>query len=143
MPTPAERVEVLRRRIGARAAGHWRLDPDGLTQTAFAPAPELSAEVADGFARASANVSLTQTNLGIVGAALTGTPSISVASALPAEAGSGYWLRAFGADRSLALPLLDEGRVTSVVSVAVAEAPPDDHALLSELRLLALELGLA
>ncbi|MEO6811562.1 MAG: hypothetical protein ABI353_20810, partial [Isosphaeraceae bacterium] len=86
---------------------------------------------------------LTQTDLGIVGAAITGKPSISVASALPPEAGSGYWLRAFGADRSLALPLLDDaGRVLAVVAVALANAPLDDQGLLNELRLLCLELEL-
>lgn len=112
-------------------------------QMAFAATPELSAEVADGFARASVRVELTQTDLGIVGAALTGKPLISIASALSTEAGSGYWLRRLGADRSLALPLLDGGgRVVAVVAVALVDAPPDDQGFLNELHRLTIQLDL-
>lgn len=143
MSMPVERVENLRRRLGARAAGLWRLDSGGLMQMAFAATPELSAEVADGFARASVRVELTQTDLGIVGAALTGKPLISIASALSTEAGSGYWLRRLGADRSLALPLLDGGgRVVAVVAVALVDAPPDDQGFLNELHRLTIQLDL-
>ena len=45
------------------------------------------------FAAATATVPLSQTSLGIVAAALTGQPAISRAHELPADSGSGRWLR--------------------------------------------------
>ena len=54
---------------------------------------------------------------------------------LPAEAGSGFWLRAFGASRSVAVPLLDaRGGVHAVVSVALDESPLDDEAVADRIR---------
>jgi DNA-binding IclR family transcriptional regulator len=47
---------------------------------------------------------------------------------LSPDVGSGLWLRRFGAARSVAVPVFDRsGRLTAVVSVALAEAPPDDE----------------
>jgi len=116
----AERVEALREAVGASAAGWWRATPEGLALIAFAPAPDLSPEVAAGFVEATRLVPIDQPGLGIIEAARTLRPAVSIASELPAEVGSGRWLRAFGAERSVAVPILDEsGRLEGVASVAL------------------------
>ena len=108
-------LEALRRRLGARAAGLWRVDGDRLVQVAFSADPEMPVDVAEGFARATLAVPLDRLDLGIVGAYCDGRRRVSIAAELPAEVGSGYWLRAFGADRSVAVPIAG-----GVVSVALA-----------------------
>jgi hypothetical protein len=149
MPDPADAaacVESLRRALGARAAGLWRLDEDRreLVQVAFAPGPELSDEVAAGFAQATRSVGLEQGNLGIVVAVTTGRFASSWAETLPAEVGSGRWLRAFGAVRSVAVPLADvTGRVVSVLSVALPSPEPVDEDVAESVRRFAWECGWA
>ncbi|MBX6312230.1 MAG: hypothetical protein IRY99_04825 [Isosphaeraceae bacterium] len=130
MTPPRDPVEALRRSLDARAAGLWCVAGDRLQLAAFAPAPDLPAAVAEGFARATDSVGLDQTSLGIVQAAMTARPAVSVAAALPAEVGSGRWLRAFGASRSVAVPLGDSsGRVVMVLSVALPEGPDGDEVI--------------
>jgi len=66
-------------------------------------------------------VPTSQTSLGIVAAALTGQPAVSRVEELPADSGSGRWLRAFGASRSVAIPIRGEGgKIQGVFSVALA-----------------------
>ncbi len=112
-------IEQLGQALGARAAGLWTVGEGGLLQVAFWAAPDLSREVADGFALATQRVSLDQVTLGIVRAALDGLPFVSIARDLPPESGSGLWLRRFGADRSVAVPLHRDSLVIGVVSVAL------------------------
>jgi hypothetical protein len=123
----------LRVELGARAAGYWWHAGDWLEQVAFAASPTLDAEVARAFAEATRSVPLARTELGIVQAAVSGAVAVSRASDPPddAEAGPGYWLRAFGAARSVAVPLHDPGAaVRAVVSVALpADCPFDDDAV--------------
>src|SRR5271157_4115512 len=72
---------------------------------------------------AKLQVELSQKNLGIVAAAREGRPVVSRASDLPEDSGSGRWLRAFGASRSVAEPIRSrDGRVDGVLSVAL---PPE------------------
>jgi hypothetical protein len=54
---------------------------------------------------------------------------------LPADSGSGRWLRAFGAGRSVAVPIRDErGAVAGVFSVALlANDPIDDPAVIDRI----------
>jgi hypothetical protein len=59
--------------------------------------------------------------LGIVGAAVSGEPMVSVRAELPPDAGSAVWLGRFGADRSVAVPWLVGREVVAVGSVAVRE----------------------
>src|SRR5271157_892243 len=109
--------------LGARAAGYWQLDQETarLVQLVFVPGVGLDPEVGRKFAAATGTVPLSQTGLGIVAAALTGQPAVSRVADLPADSGSGRWLRAFGASRSVAVPIRGEGgKIQGVFSVALA-----------------------
>ena len=122
-----DRLAALRDRLDGRAAGIWKVEGDRLVQVAFDPAPDLPREVAEGFAAATVAVDLARLELGIVEAAVSGRVAVSVAASLPAGAGSGYWLRAFGAARSVAVPVPGEdGPVALVVSVALGLEPPNE-----------------
>jgi hypothetical protein len=131
------RTAELCKELGACAAGYWRLDPesDRLVQVAFAAGEGLDREVARQFAAATVSVSLDQRGLGIVTAALTGQPSISEVEVLPADSGSGKWLRAFGASRSVAVPIRGPaGAVLGVFSVALPrECRLDDRAVIGQI----------
>ena len=124
--------------LGACAAGYWRLDQASaqLVQVAFVPGRGLDAEVGRKFESATEVVPLSQQSLGIVAAASTGRPAISRVSELPADSGSGTWLRAFGASRSVAVPLFDaEQTVCGVISVALPEhGETNDDLVASHLR---------
>ena len=125
------RVAEVCASLGACAAGYWELDHANqrLVQLRFVPGLGLDPEVGRQFAAATATVPLSQTSLGIVAAALTGQPAMSRVAELPADSGSGRWLRAFGADRSVAVPWLDaQGSVQGILSVAL----PIDSALADE-----------
>jgi hypothetical protein len=133
----AAQLTKLRRRLQAKAAGHWHVCDGVLCLGAFVPSPELSPDVSDGFVRATHSVSLARVELGIVKAAATGVTAVSKVDDLDAESGSGYWLRAFGADRSVAVPLANaQGRVTEVVSVAVEPSDRTDEAVEALIRAL-------
>jgi hypothetical protein len=98
----------------------------------------MAEEVSRGFAEATLSVPLERTNLGIVRAALEGQPAVSRVDELPGDSGSGYWLRAFGARRSVAVPVRDaKGTVRAVVSVALADTPLDDEAVAARIAELA------
>ena len=132
----APQLAALRLRLDARAAGAWRVEGARLVGLAFDAAPDMPSEVAGRFAAMTASVPLDRPELGIVAAVVEARRVVSVAADLPPDAGSGYWLRAFGADRSVAVPIVGEdGAVVGVVSVALlGEAPTDDEveALLRE-----------
>jgi hypothetical protein len=105
--------------LNARAAGLWRVEATDLVQVAFWSALDLDNDVAEAFSRATQRVDRSRTELGIVGAVVVGIARISVARDLSAEKGSGYWLRQFDADRSIAVPLVREGVSVAVASVAI------------------------
>jgi hypothetical protein len=128
-------VAALLTDLGARAAGLWRVDSERLVQVAFVPAPSLPEAVSRAFAEATRSVSLDQSSLGIVKAAVLGEVAVSRASELPADAGSGTWLRQFGAVRSVAVPLRDDlGSIRGVLAVALPDSPLDDNAVADRLR---------
>jgi hypothetical protein len=134
-----EVVARLLQSVGARAAGLWRAEGDCLVQKAFVGCAELPSDVARQFAAATRSVPLTEVSLGIVAAATTGQTVVSRVSEQPADAGSGRWLRAFGAERSVAVPLHDNrGNVCAVLSVALAAGAPGDLVVDDRLR----EVGL-
>ena len=134
-PGMSERLAELTRALQARAAGVWRVEGDRLVQVAFVAGEGLAEEVARAFAEATRSVSRAQGDLGIVRAANLGVVTTSRTEELPAEAGSGFWLRAFGASRSVAVPLLDaRGGVHAVVSVALDESPLDERAVADRIR---------
>src|SRR5947209_3438562 len=115
-PSPLERLETLRATLDARAAGWWRLEGSRMIQVAFAAAADMPEEVSVGFAEATRAVPLSDVSLGIVKAAVEGRPAVSLTDKLPSEVGSGLWLRRFGAERSVAVPVAGPGgRVVAVV----------------------------
>lgn len=110
----------LARSLQARAAGLWRYRDDRLDLVHFEPADDLPQPVTLGFSEATRSVPITAEGLGIVRAASAGVAAISVAQELDPASGSGHWLRAFGASRSVAVPLHDgAGQLWGVVSVAL------------------------
>src|SRR2546421_605808 len=126
-PTPHDRLDALRVRFHARAAGWWRVAGDRLEQVAFCAAADMPDSVVRDFARAALSVPLSAGDLGIVRAANRGEPAVSRASELPADTGSGLWLGRFGAIRSVAVPVCEaSGSVVRVVSLALAGATPED-----------------
>ncbi|WP_152052432.1 hypothetical protein [Tautonia marina] len=131
-----DHVEALRKFLDARATGLWSYHDNRLELVAFAPAPDMPDEVASRFQDASREVSLDRTDLGIVNAVVEQAASISVAGRLPVEVGSGYWLRAFGAERSVAVPIFGpEGRIAAVLSAALPTlGPPDDEEVVELIR---------
>ena len=128
-------LSSLRSRLDARAAGAWRVEGDRLIQLAFDAAPDLPADVAARFAAATVSVPLDRLDLGIVEAVVEARRAVFVVAELPPDAGSGYWLRAFGADRSVAVPILSRrGTVAGVVAVALEGMEPMGEAVEALLR---------
>jgi hypothetical protein len=104
----------------ARATGSWRFHDGHLILEAFLSCPEMNSDIAEGFPIATGRVPVTDTGLGIVLAARTKEVTEYRAIDLPPESGSGFWLRGFEADRSIAVPQLDEkGNLLRILSVAV------------------------
>jgi hypothetical protein len=135
---PAEIAPALasvRRRLDARAAGAWRVEGDRLARLAFDAAPDMPPDVAGRFASMTVSVPLDRRELGIVAAVVEGRRAVSVAAELPADGGSGDWLRKFAADRSVAVPIRDAaGAVVGVVSVALVGPGLTDDEVESRLR---------
>jgi hypothetical protein len=126
----SESVTSICTAFDGRAAGYWRLDQETglLSQLCFVPGADLDPEVGRQFAAATKSVSLSQTSLGIVAAAITGRPAVSRVDEIPADSGSGRWLRAFGASHSVAVPFRDAfGSVIGVLSIALALDNPLDE----------------
>ena len=107
-----------------------------LEQVAFVPGPALDPVVGREFALATRIVPLSRQSLGIVVATISGRPAISRAAELPADSGSGAWLRAFGASRSVAVPDRDEGgTIRGILSVALpGECLLDDAEVAERIR---------
>lgn len=119
------RISEVGLRLGALAAGYWELEvaEARLKQVVFVPGPALDDEVGTAFAAATSSVPLSQTGLGIVAAAMGVRPVVSAASELPGDSGSGRWLRAFGASRSVAVPVrAADGTVRGVISIALPDS---------------------
>jgi hypothetical protein len=124
LSTIASSLEMLRGRLDARAAGVWSVEPAALVLAAFAPAADLEPRIAARFTQATSRVSLESVELGIVQAALTGAPAVSETAMLRGSPGSGSWLEAFGADRSVAVPVMRAGAAGAVLVVSVAVRGP-------------------
>jgi hypothetical protein len=111
---------ALLQSLSARAAGVWTCARDRLHLEAFVSADDLPKDVSRGFARSTLEVPLDRSGLGIVQAAVDRAVATSWASALPDDGGSGTWLRAFQAVRSVAVPILDaQGQTCRVIAIAI------------------------
>jgi hypothetical protein len=114
-------VEGALTTLGARASGWWRVTGEGLELVEFRAASDMDIAVAERFVEATLRVGLDREELSIVQAVNKGRPVVAVAAELPDDAGSGYWLRGFGAARSIAVPVRGEANAfVAVVSVAIA-----------------------
>jgi hypothetical protein len=105
-----------------RASGLWRIEPDRLELVCFAGCATLAPAVATAFEEATRVVPLDRAELSIVRAARSGEVVEAEAVSWNRETGSGYWLRAFGAARSIAVPVFSIGvpeRPWGVLSLAV------------------------
>jgi hypothetical protein len=135
MNTLRDRIGSIGTRLGARAIGIWRVQGSSLEQVAFVAGPGLDEQTARSFEERTASVPLDWTDLGIVKAAVDGRVSVSVAAVLHDEAGSGHWLRAFGAKCSIAFPHRDaRGRLVGIISVALADDSWDTDRVVAELQ---------
>ncbi|MFM7319670.1 MAG: hypothetical protein ACKO5E_22210 [bacterium] len=126
-------VGFVHSKANARATGSWRYDAGQklLLLESFQACPEMNQQVAEGFPAATAEVPVTDTGLGIVLAARAMSVTEYRAIDLPPETGSGYWLRGFEADRSVAVPQIDnQGNLIRILSVAVTglDKPFEDYA---------------
>lgn len=129
------RTALAQTSLNARAAGFWALRDDSLVQLAFEAAPDMPDMIAREFAEATRIVPVDRLELGIVKAAVDRRVVVSIAADLDPGAGSGFWLRAFGADRSIAVPRFDRaGTVVGVFSVAMPGKDPDADTVRSVLE---------
>jgi len=134
-PWYQQSLSALRLSLNAQAAGVWRVEVDHLRQLGFDAATDMPRDVSQGFAQATLTVSLDLTSLGIVIAANERRRVVSVATDLPVEVGSGYWLHGFEAARSVAVPIMDDlGKVLAVVAVALPTLEPSDVDVETALR---------
>jgi hypothetical protein len=129
------RLAALRAKLEAPAAGVWQVRGQHLEALAFDAAPDMAIEVASGFTAATALVPLDRRELGVIASVLERRVVVSVAAELPEDIGSGFWLRAFGASRSVAVPIVDpNGTVKGVVSVALAAGGRSDDEVAALIR---------
>jgi len=134
-PAAGEVVATLLESSGARAAGLWWVEEGDLVREVFVACAEMPLEVVGAFMVATRSVALSDVSLGIVAAAIAGVPQVSRAQELPPDVGSGRWLRAFGAERSVAVPLVDEnGRTFAVLSVAIPSSVLTDDEVAEQVR---------
>lgn len=134
-PPVRDRLAALLALLGGRAVGLWRVEGEALVQVEFLASPALDPEIAAAFGRATLAVPLSKADLSIVRAAVGRAPFVWVAADHPEDVGSGLWLRAFEADRSVAVPFLDdEGRTAAVLSIAMAGMLPEDEAVIARVR---------
>ena len=132
---PAVLVARIGHALGARATGLWRVEGDRLLQVAFASGDGLDPDVAARFAAATASVPLDRLELGIVRAVREARAVVSIAAQLPTVAGSGGWLRAFGADRSIAVPLVDcSHAIVAILAIAVPAQTLQDSEIITMIQ---------
>ena len=113
----------------SRAVGLWRLVDDELQVIGFRGHPTMSADVIEGFSAATRVVSLQQTGLGIVKAAISQQPTVAVLAACGGTlVGSASWLERFASVQSLAVPIIRNSRVRGVLALSTAYPFGPDHA---------------
>lgn len=135
-----EPLDVLLAATGARATGLWIVRETALELRSFRAVAGMAREVQEEFTSATAKVSLESAGLGIVKAALTREPTVAYLGTGALE-GSGGWLRRFGAVQSLALPVIDGGKVVGVLAVSAAEEFGSKSRLWRWLERLATDIG--
>ena len=113
----------------SRAVGLWRRVDDELQVIGFRGHPTMALDVIAGFSAATRVVSLQQSGLGIVKAAVSQQPTVALlATSGGTLVGSASWLERFDAVQSLAVPILGAGRVRGVLALSTAYPFGPDHA---------------
>lgn len=126
----------------SRAVGLWRLEGNSLQLVGFQAKSDMPADVKRGFAEATRTVSLNQTGLGIVKAAVDRRPAVAHREA--GETGlsdSAGWLARFEAVQSLAVPIGEGERMTGVLAMSTANRFVEDDETWQLLTGIAARLG--
>lgn len=114
----------------ARAVGCWRHQAGALHLVQFVAVDEMPATVQAEFIAATANVSVTQSQFGIVQAVLAGGPAVNhrADNSPVAAIGSIGWLSRFEAASSLAVPVMERDTLRGALAVATSRRiEPDDN----------------
>jgi hypothetical protein len=107
---------------GARAVGWWRRVGEELEQISFQAVADMPEAVRIGFMEATDRVAMSRIELGCVRAAAEQRPVVAREDAVQRGlTGSASWLARFGADQSLALPIVQDGVAVGVLAIATAE----------------------
>lgn len=128
----------------ARASGCWRLEDGHLLLAGFGWASDMPDEVSRGFQDATRRVSLDQTSLGIVKAAIKCEPAVGRRDpGSSGLSGSASWIAKFAAQSSLAVPICDQpaGAVAGVFAVSTASQIHEGDSLWQTMLGVARELG--
>ena len=114
----------------ARAVGYWKHDSGVLELAGFLAVDDMPRDVQQEFVAATQSVALTQTQFGIVQAAVSGLPSLNHRAAAGADPGTGSigWLGRFSAASSIAVPVFrgDVLQGTLAVAAGLRIEPEDD-----------------
>lgn len=137
----ARTMDHVRRALGARAAGLWRLEGIALAAVAQSFSSELPAPLAAAFRAELAHVRLSRRDLAIVEAVIR--KGIVAAAAAGAFESSAHWLARLGAERSFAIPVFGARRVLGVLALAFPEGVTDTIELRDRLEQLGEELALS
>ncbi len=116
-------LDLLLEQLNGRAVGLWKREAGQLVQVGFRAVPEMDEQVQQDFAALTRQVSLDNTGLGIVKAALEQEPAIGTLSSTKSGlAGSAEWLQKFGAAQSYAVPVFESGEVAGVLAISTVSA---------------------
>ena len=118
-----EALDALLSATNSRATGLWHQSSGRLSLLGFRGVPEMAEVVKTEFVRATSDLSLDQTGLAIVNAAVTGEPCSGYLEDASREGDvdtSANWLARFEAVQSLAVPIRAAGANHGVLAVSAA-----------------------
>ena len=120
-------MSALLTATGARAVGWWRRVGDELEQLCFQAVADMPDDVRAGFIAATGRVPMSRLELGCVRAAAELRPVVAREDAAQRGlAGSASWLERFGANQSLAMPIITNGTAIGVLAIATVEVFDED-----------------
>lgn len=128
----------------SRASGCWRVEAGFLNLVGFGWAADMPDEVSQGFQNATRHVSLEESGLGIVKAAVSKRPAIGRRDAqVTGLGGSASWIVKFRANTSLAVPIhsMQKNCVVGVLAISTAAFVEEGDSLWRKLIHLSFELG--
>ncbi|MBL4883954.1 MAG: hypothetical protein JKY95_05395 [Planctomycetaceae bacterium] len=137
--------QLLVEQTGAWAVGLWKIDGENLKQVICAFAEGFSKQVADEFQSGTVEVSLSQTQLGIVNAIVNNRPALARATEQQGDLRkSAGWLERFDARCSLSCPIYNSnGTPQAVLAVSWAELYEESDSVPQNLLAIAKQVGQA